>query len=243
MQQLKKLYRYNYEGENIVTEMTHEGNQWNYTTEYVPNAVINTQISNKALIIGNGTSRASVDLSIIKRHKGGLLAAGALQTYGCNALYRDFVPDFLVASGDEITKEIANSGYCNEHIVYASSATLVEYPNKFYLTPQDVQFNSGAVATYLAAFDGHKTVYLMGFDSEPGLDPEGNIYTGTNGYTHPHNNSAYYVKAMLEIFNLYNDVDFVRIVPTLAAYTPEQWNYVPNFRQVTFRDFVLEVDL
>ena len=39
-----------------------------------------------AYCIGNGPSRKGFDLSRLKAHG---------QTYGCNALYRDFIPDFI----------------------------------------------------------------------------------------------------------------------------------------------------
>ena len=41
-----------------------------------------------AFIIGNGGTRRSFPLDILRGH-------GTI--YGCNALYRDFEPDFLVA--------------------------------------------------------------------------------------------------------------------------------------------------
>jgi hypothetical protein len=213
------------------------------STEFVPNSVMNNQISNKAVVIGNGVSRKDFNLKVIEQHKGGLLASGALQSYGCNAVYRDMKPHFLVATGsDEIIDEIIQSEYCNTNIVYASSANVMAHPSKFYLVPQDVQFNAGAVATYLAAFDGHKTIYLLGFDAEHG-EFETNIYRGTNAYEANSNTSTYYVNALSQIMNLYDDVDFVRVMPTVKAEMPEAWKYITNLRQITYRQFTLEVDL
>jgi hypothetical protein len=243
MQILQKLYRSSYVGENITTEMRHIGSKWDMSTEFVPNSVMNNQISNKAVVIGNGVSRKDFNLKVIEQHKGGLLASGALQSYGCNAVYRDMKPHFLVATGsDEIIDEIIQSEYCNTNIVYASSANVMAHPSKFYLVPQDVQFNAGAVATYLAAFDGHKTIYLLGFDAEHG-EFETNIYRGTNAYEANSNTSTYYVNALSQIMNLYDDVDFVRVMPTVKAEMPEAWKYITNLRQITYRQFTLEVDL
>jgi len=243
MQILQKLYRSSYVGETITTEMRHSGGRWDMETEFVPNSVINNQISNKAVIIGNGVSRKGFPLNPIQQHKGGLLAAGAIQSYGCNAVYRDMKPHFLVVGGsDEIIQEVLESGYCDTNIVYASSQNVISYPGKFYLVPQDVQFNTGAVATYLACFDGHKTIYMLGFDAEHG-ELETNYYQGTNAYSGNANTSSYYVKALAQIMNLYDDVDFVRVMPTLKAEMPEEWKYITNLRQITYRDFTLEIDL
>jgi hypothetical protein len=243
MQLLQKLYRSSYVGETVTTEMRHVGGRWDMSTEFVPNSVINNQISNRAVVIGNGVSRTGFLLQPIAAHKGGVLASGALQTYGCNAVYRDMKPHFLVAGGsDEIIQELLDSGYCDTNIVYASSKTVMSYPGKFYLVPQDVQFNTGAVATYLACFDGHKTIYMLGFDTEHG-EFETNIYRGTNAYEAKSNTSAYYVKSLAQIMNLYDDVDFVRVMPSVKAEMPEEWKYITNLRQITYRDFTLEVDL
>lgn len=243
MQILQKLYRSGYVGENITTEMRHSGSRWDITTEFVPNSVINNQISNRAVVIGNGVSRKGFNLRTLELHRGGVLASGALQSYGCNAVYRDMKPHFLVAGGsDEIVTELIDSGYCDNNIVYSNSANVINHPGKFYLVPQDVQFNTGAVAAYLACFDGHKKVYLLGFDAEHGL-AETNMYQGTNAYTGNANTGAYYVKALAQVMNLYDDVEFIRVMPTTHAEMPDEWKYITNLRQITYRQFTLEVDL
>ena len=53
----------------------------------------------------------------------------------------------------------------------------------------------------------------------------------------------FWVQTMLEIFNTYNDVDFVRVVPEEQFRMPEAWKYVVNLRQITFNQFAVEVDL
>ena len=53
-----------------------------------------------AYIIGNGPSRKGLDLSTLDG-----------TTFGCNALYRDFTPDYLVSGDSTIIKEICKSEY------------------------------------------------------------------------------------------------------------------------------------
>lgn len=245
MRKIKKKYRANYTGEDVATEMTYLDGTWQVISEHIENTVVNNQISNKAVVIGNGQSRKSFDLNLLKHHRGGLLASGALQTYGCNALYREFKPHFLVANGAAMVKEIAESHYCNTHIAYTSSNYIQDYPGKYYLIPQDPSWNAGAIAAYLACFDGHKTVYLMGFD---GVDTETsgyNIYQGTNGYNTPSYgySEEFQSQAMMQVFSTYSDVDFVRVVPTDTFRMPEAWKDLPNVRQVTFYEMALETDL
>jgi hypothetical protein len=245
MKKIEKLYRSNYVGEDVITNMTYTGGSWEYSREKISNGIINNQISNKAIIIGNGTSRLGMNLNLIKNHRGGLLASGALQSYGCNALYRDFSPNFLVATGDDIVKEIADSGYADDNIVYASAYDILDYPGKFYLIPQDPGWNAGTIATYMACFDGHEKVYLLGFDGIDTPTDGYNVYANTPSYKAPSygHSEEFWVQSMQQIFNTYPDVDFVRVTPTKHFRMPEPWLYVPNLRQIDFRDFALEVDL
>ena len=245
MKRIKKEYRDTYAGETVITNMTYSGGNWNFTRENIPSAVTNNQISRRAVVIGNGESRRTFNINLFKNHRGGLLASNALQSYGCNALYRDFAPHFLVANGTAMVREISESGYCEDHIVYTSAKNILDYPGKFYLTPQDPGWNAGAVAAYLAAFDGHKRVYLLGFDGIDDPTSGYNIYQGTNAYPEPSYgyNEDYWVNSMLELFNVYDDVDFVRVMPLITYRMPEAWKYVLNLRQIDFRQFALEADL
>ncbi len=245
MKTIKQLYRSTYVGEKITTSMTYQDGAWTYESENIPNSVVNNQISNRAVIIGNGTSRQHFDLTLIGRHKGGLLASGALQSYGCNALYRDFAPHFLVANGQEIVDELAQSSYCDEHIVYAGARSILDYPGKFYLIPQEPSWNAGAIAAYLAAFDGHQKIYLIGFDGHESSNSAANVYEGSNGYYRPvyGYNDDFFTLAMLEVFNIYNNVEFIRVMPTSSWSIPEPWRYCINFRQIDYREFTIEVDL
>lgn len=227
MRTIKKLYRSNYQGESIVVNLVHTDNQWNTELEWVPTAIYNNKITTQAVVIGNGDSRSQFDLALIKNHRGGLLARNKLQSYGCNNLYKEYKADFLVAVGDENLAEIAESGYTDKHIVYANAPALLDYPKKFYLVPQDPTWNAGTIATYLACFDGHKKVFLLGFDSD--VEKEGT--------------EMFYAKTMAHVMTTYNDVEFIRVMPSANWVVPEEWQELQNFRQVDFHGFSLEADI
>ena len=53
-----------------------------------------------AWIIGNGPSRKGVDLNDLDG-----------TTFGCNALYRDFTPDYLLSGDAGVIKEICSTDY------------------------------------------------------------------------------------------------------------------------------------
>ena len=250
MQKIKKLYRGTYTGEDVIREMHYKDGAWQKTSEHVPNVIDNSQTSGKAVVIGNGPSRQELYygdtvLNLLKRHKGGSGSFGAVQTYGCNALLRDFSPDFAVAN-DEMAAELVNTGKCDTNIIYGTNQMVLNYPGKFYMIPQSPGWNSGAVAAYLACFDGHKKVYLMGFDLYSGeLNTQYNVYTGTYGYPAANTPTTedYFVKSLKMVMDTYNDVEFIRVMPTPNYYMPEAWKYQLNLRQIVFQDFRTEIDL
>ena len=61
---------------------------------------------NRVFCIGNGESRAPVDLIRLRPHG---------KIYGCNGLYRDFTPDVLTAVDHAIMHEVYHSGYCDNN--------------------------------------------------------------------------------------------------------------------------------
>jgi hypothetical protein len=244
MLKVAKSYRKDYTGEDIIVERKKEGTHWYETVETVPNAVTNNQISNRAVVIGNSPTRLEFNIQNLKKFSG-LLGADTLQTYGCNALYRDFTPDFLVAHGNDIVKELAESEYVNNNIVYTNAIHLLEYPNKFYLIPYNPYADAGTTAAYIAAFDGHKKIYLLGFDEQDSENYNFNVYAGTNGYDAVDAEilSDTWVTNRVELFNLYDDVDFIWVTPRGCSTVPGSHKSCVNFRQVSHRDFVLETDL
>lgn len=229
MQKVKQLYRETYTGENVVTTLTYKNANWVPEYEWIPNAITNIHTTSQAIVIG-ASSQAEwrhksqgFDINVLATHKGGLLGINRLQTYGTNQLYKEFTPDFLVIDDEEVD-EIIESDYCVNSIVYAHAGAIINHPGKFYLIPQDPSWNAGAIAVYLACFDGHTKVFLMGFDGRQG-------------------NDSYYEKTLKTVFELYPRVDFVRVTPTTEYYMPESWKYQVNLRQITFREFVIEADI
>lgn len=245
MLNVNKLYRKFYPGENIVVERKYEDGKWNDEVEHVPNAVINNQISNQAVVLGNGPGRLDFDLDILKNHRGGLLASRKLQIYGCNALYRDFEPDFLITRGNDIVNEIVASGYTKDHIVYTNSIHTLEHPGKFYLIPYDPYTDAGTTAAYIAAFDGHKKIFMLGFDGQDTKGHNYNVYAGTASYQ-PLKTDVYTVKWLADrkvLFDTYNDVEFVRVTAKGTESTPSEWKGCVNYRTIGFNQFAIEANL
>ena len=140
-----------------------------------------------AYCIGNGPSRKGFDLNKLK-------ATG--QTYGCNALYRDFVPDFIFSVDTKMTLKMCEDKVYEKCIHYAP-ALEVNRPyskNKLHLTPNNPHWISGNQAFWTAAVHGHKNIYLLGFDfREFGKDQLNNIYQDTENYGKRHSDIIFEV--------------------------------------------------
>ena len=67
--------------------------------------------NNPGFVIGNGTSRQCLDVRA-------LMTKGV--TYGCNAQYREFEPNYLVAVDVKMVNEIIESGYHKKHQVWTN---------------------------------------------------------------------------------------------------------------------------
>lgn len=240
---MKKLYRTDYEGEFLVDGFTIENGRRTENRIFISNTIVNNAHTQNAVIIGNGTSRKSFDLKKIENHRGGHLGKRRLQSYGCNALYRDMSPDFLVCTNPFLTNEIVKSKYANEHIVMSNAINVKNHPGVLHLFPYGHIWCAGAMATWLACFDGHKKVYLLGFDNHDGKN-NNNVYAGTDHYK-PADFPAKSEKwegQMKRIFDAYDDVDFAWISSGQSRF-PKEWKYCLNLRQIVTHDFVLEADL
>jgi|TARA_R110000851_G_scaffold280600_2_gene433894 hypothetical protein len=241
MQNFYQRLRTTYTGEEINATATYENGSWTYDTETIePTILDNDRTGKQAVVLGNGASRNDFDINyIFKQPK--------LQTYGCNAIHRDahYDVDFLVINNDKIAQELVVSGGASRKIVYANSDQIFEHPGVFYLMPQDPQWNAGAMAAYMAAFDGHKQVYLVGFDGQDTHGNNNNVYTGTNAYQIEDTvvTDDFYGLALKTLMQAYPLVEFVHVNQTGKGNIPSAWKECPNFRRISFHQLVLECDL
>ena len=143
-----------------------------------------------------------------------------------------------------MVSEIAGSSYVTDNIVYTNSLNMLEHPGKFYLIPYDPYADAGTTAAYIAAFDGHRKIFLMGFDGQDTENYNYNVYAGTNGYdaTDATVSGDRWKANFRQLAQVYNDVEFVFVHKTAWPVATE-WRDLVNVRSVSYRDFVLEANL
>lgn len=237
-----RQYRKDYKGESVITEYKYQNRQWTSKTRYYPDNVTISKRTTRAVVIGNGPSRERFDLSIFKSRSP--RQNKDLVTYGCNAIYRDFIPDFLVVNNPLILDE-ANDivPRNNKTIIYTDSKNLARN-NRYNLIPQNPYTNAGNTATYLACFDEIPKIYMLGFDGQdsPGLNS--NLYAGTLGYNPKIANEedASWKVDFAQIARIYSNVEFIFLFPKVRQ-LPAEYNQLINVSVMAFNEFAITADL
>ena len=183
-----------------------------------------------AFVLGNGVSRLSVDLNQLKPHG---------RIYGCNALYREFVPDVLISTDKAIAHTIQNSGYAEKHLMYTRKPLpglgARSVPQSYF------GFSSGPIAVGVAAVDRHLAVYLIGFDMGPNANNRfNNVYADTEFYRKSSSLPTYtgnWVRQIVTICRDFPKTSFHRVMGETTAAIPE-FNNINNLRHMPMTDFL-----
>jgi hypothetical protein len=183
----------------------------------------------QAFVLGNGISRKTVAPEHLRLHG---------PVYGCNALYREFAPDVLVATDRPIAAAIQESGYANQHVFH----TRRPLPGLGARPVPAAYFghSSGPIATALAAQAGHTAIYLVGFDMGPAQNQQfNNVYAGTEFYKMPTALPTFtgnWIKQLIRIAQDFPLTQFVRVHGATTA-NIEQFATVPNFKSIDLSEF------
>jgi hypothetical protein len=184
----------------------------------------------RAFVLGNGRSRLGLNLDSL---------ASAGKTFGCNALYRDFSPDVLIATDPGISQEIENSGYPDYREFYTRKPS---HPNSKPIT-KNFGYSSGPIAVTYAAMEGFLRIYLLGFDLVGVNNKHNNVYSSTPNYKDANSTATYYGNWVNQIASVAREFPipkFIR-VGREDQYKPNQWN-LPNIQFQTIDEFLSEVN-
>lgn len=188
-----------------------------------------------AFVIGNGVSRLSINLELLKQHG---------KIYGCNALYREFTPDVLVATDRPIATAIQESGYALKNQFY-TRRPLENLGARRVPTPY-FGYSSGPIATALAAEHGHTKIYMLGFDMGPIQNNQfNNVYAGTEFYKKPSALPTFtgnWIKQITCVAQDFPTTQFIRVHGTTTAQIA-QFNNIVNFQSVDISIFQQQFNL
>lgn len=183
-----------------------------------------------AFVLGNGESRRNIDPAALTQYG---------SVYGCNALYRTFSPDVLVATDHGISREIQESGYSRQHRFYTrrplkdSNANVI--PRSYF------GYSSGPAAAGIACDDGYSCIYLLGFDLGPSAAGRfNNVYAGTPHYKPMGADPTFtgnWQRQLVGLMDKFYQVQFNRVMGSETAVVQE-FVMRKNFQAVPLADFV-----
>lgn len=220
---MQARYRSDYPGEFVVLEVKWSGNKKEEKREWIENPIQNQHISGRATCIASNINRDKFDHTRLERHRGGLLGSKKLQTYGVGAIALEMRLDFTVTTDVGILSQLKESRYSENNIVYTTPRNCINNPGEFYLIPQNPRLLDVSQIVYLAAFDGHKEIFLLGYNNET---PVGN----------PH-----WQDQLLTVIDAYPGVMFNFVGEKTNMF--DVWLEADNVNVLNYRDYIGYCDI
>lgn len=201
-------------------------------TIFEPPVVVNNE--KIAFVLGNGTSRRCVNHSVLKNY--GLI-------YGCNALFREFVPDHLIAVDTKMIKEIIGTGYHTKNKVWTNPNRYTREFKELNLFNPNLGWSSGPSALNLASTHGFTTIYILGFDyTGVGNKNElvNNIYAGTFNYKNINDRATYFGNWTRQTgicIKKNNNTRYIRVIENINSFVPDCLVGLTNLTHMTVDNF------
>jgi hypothetical protein len=220
---MQARYRSDYAGEFVVLETRWSGGKKEKVREFVANPIENHHISGRAACIASDVDSHKFDFRILQRHRGGLLGSKKLQTYGTGPISKTMRLDFAVETNPSGLDDLVASSYHDQNIVYTSARSCVANPGLFYLIPYNSRLHDIASIVYLAAFDGHKEIFLLGYNRETPID------------------SQDWHLQIKQILDTYTATKFYFVGEKTNMH--QSWFDCPNAESMTYRTFISYCDV
>jgi len=190
---------------------------------------------NIATVIGNGPSRLAIDLHEIN---------ALMDIYGCNALYRDIVPDYLISMDFNMVDEILKSNihhmckFYTQHSNKLDELAIKGEPINFVTITRET-IDSGNSALRLAAKNNrYDVIYMLGFDYSQSPSVLPNVYAGTSNYARSNNYPAadmrdnQWIQRLRSTIRNYPNQQIVRVNGTKSLNITE-----PNYSEITIEQY------
>jgi hypothetical protein len=183
-----------------------------------------------AFVLGNGRSRLQLNLNELKKY-------GVI--YGCNALYREFSPDYLIAVDEKMVREIHETGWQYKHEVWTNpNKGIIKLPGFKFFNPHK-GWSSGPTALWLASTYEYDHIYIIGFDYQ-GIDGRfNNVYADTKNYKQSRDIPTYFgnwANQTEQVIRNFKKIQYTRVIEKGWFVPPNISSLTENFSHVTFED-------
>lgn len=183
----------------------------------------------RSFVLGNGRSRLNINPRELRPYG---------KIYGCNALYREFEPDYLIAVDPKMVFEIEHTGYQNTHEVWTNNNAKYRSFNSFKYFQPSLGWSSGPSALHLATSHKPHEIYIFGFDFVGTNGNFNNVYSDTNNYKKSTDTATYYGnwERQTELVVKNNPhIKYYRVVED--GFYKTSWEY-PNFRNLPYQELL-----
>lgn len=178
-----------------------------------------------SFVLGNGKSRLAIDPVELKPHG---------KVYACNAAYRDFTPDHLVAVDKKMVDELIENHVDNHTNVWTKDK---HTKGNIKPLPKHLGWSSGPTALWLASQENPSTIYIIGFDYTPSIQYN-NVYANTPNYKKSTDMAIFsgnWKRQTLECMKEHNQISYIRIV--------DEFHYDMLGEQINYSEMSMEAFL
>jgi hypothetical protein len=182
----------------------------------------------RSFVFGNGRTRLNMGFDEVKPY--GLI-------YACNAVYRDFSPDYLVAVDSKMVNEINESKFQLTNQVWTNYIPSYKNYEKFNYFEPNLGWSSGPTALNLATSHRPDEVYIFGFDYEGLKGKINNVYANTNNYKKSTDPATYHGNWLRQTEKIIKDnatVNYYRV--NVENFFDPPWRY-DNYKRIFFNEF------
>lgn len=183
-----------------------------------------------AFVLGNGTSRKTINLNELKR-KG--------ITFGCNALYREFSPNYLIAVDTKMILEISQAGYQHQQQVWTNRNKNFKKIKGLNFFQSDKGWSSGPTALHFASTTDVEDIYILGFDFIGIENKINNIYAGTYNYKRIDEHATFHgnwLRQTLITCQKFSKKRYIRVLGE-NGYIPQEFHDLSNMSHINIKDF------
>lgn len=188
---------------------------------------------NIALVIGNGESRKNINL---QKYTGNIVM------YGCNAVHRDAIVDYLICCDQRMVSEAILDVNTSKTLIYTRQLAIQRHKSLLNLRllpeapppyisrkDQSQHWGSGSYALFLASMKNFKKIYVLGFDLYGNGRYINNLYKDTKNYKKspsPAIDPSYWIYQCAKVFKM--DLNKKFIIVNESSWTmPNEWSF-PN---------------
>lgn len=181
-----------------------------------------------SFVLGNGKSRKQFNVNHYKTYG---------DIYGCNAIYRDEVVDYLIAVDPPMAQEVIDN---NAHL----NTTFYTRDNKRFRGIENVNFpskhlgwSSGPTALWIASNRKPKIIFIAGFDFASANESLNNLYGSTTNYKDSNSPATYFgnwIKQTQLIIRDNPNIQYYRVITNEHKFSPKEYYRYENFSNISY---------